>query len=184
MLKVYRWEFEKSIMEWSTIVDWLLSGAVIAWFFKWQTNQINMQKLFAETVSKSRMEWITNFRNEIGIIVAAIRMRNYVLERNCYNLENGNGTCSDCEECQKKYYTEIVPGALKAVSTLRTRLNMDITKKGNEYNGILDEMLSRIDFYEKNKGDISEEDFISIARDILEPEWRRVKDEARGVYRS
>ena len=143
-----------------------------------------MKKLFAETVSKSRMEWIINFRNEIGIIVAAIRMRNYVLERNCYNLENGNGTCSDCEECQKKYYTEIVPGALKAVSTLRTRLNMNITKKGNEYNGILDEMLSRIDFYEKNKGDISEEDFISIARDILEPEWRRVKDEARGVYRS
>ena len=39
MLKVYRWEFEKSIMEWSKIIDWLLSGAVIAWFFKWQTNQ-------------------------------------------------------------------------------------------------------------------------------------------------
>ena len=181
MLKVYRWEFEKSIMEWSTIVDWLLSGAVIAWFFKWQTNQINMQKLFAETVSKSRMEWITNFRNEIGIIVAAIRMRNYVLERNCYNLENG--TCFDCEECQKKYYTEIVPRALEAVSTLRTRLNMDITKKGNEYNGSLDEMLSRIDFYNKNQDDVSEEDLIDVTRKILEPEWRRVKDEARGVYR-
>ena len=84
----------------------------------------------------------------------------------------------------KEVLHRVVPGALKAVSTLRTRLNMDITKKGNEYNGILDDMLSRIDFYEKNKGDISEEDFISIARDILEPEWRRVKDEARGVYRS
>ena len=168
-------------MDWSKIVDWLLSGALIIRFFKWQTNQINMQKLFAETVSKSRMEWITNFRNEIGIIVAAIRMRNYVLERNCCNLENG--TCSDCEECQKKYYTEIVPRALEAVSTLRTRLNMDITKKGNEYNGRLDEMLSRIDFYNKNQDDVSEEDLIDVTRKILEPEWRRVKDEARGVYK-
>ena len=152
-------------------------------FFKWQTNKTNMKKLFAETVSKSRMEWITKFRNEIGIIVAAISMRNYVLERNRYNLENGNGTCSDCEECQKKYYTEIVPRALEAVSTLRTRLNMDITKKGNEYNGRLDEMLSSIDFYNKNQDDVSEEDLIDVTRKILEPEWRRVKDEARGVYR-
>lgn len=152
-------------------------------FFKWQTNKTNMKKLFAETVSKSRMEWIINFRNEIGIIVAAIRMRNYVLERNGCNLENGKGTCSDCEECQKKYYTEIVPSALEAVSTLRTRLNMDITKKGNEYNGRLDEMLSRIDFYNKNQDDVSEEDLIDVTRKILEPEWRRVKDEARGVYK-
>lgn len=183
MLKVYRWEFEKSIMEWSTIVDWLLSGAVIVWFFKWQTNKINMRKVFAETVSKSRMEWITNFRNEIGIIVAAIKMRNYVLEGNCVNSEKGKAKCSDCEECRKKYYTEIVPDALKAVSTLRTRLNMNITKKGNEYNGSLDEMLSRIDFYNKNQDDVSEEDLIDVTRKILEPEWGRVKDEARGVYK-
>lgn len=159
----------------------ILSGSLLTSIFARQTNQINMQKLFAETVSKSRMEWITSFRNEIGIIVAAIKMRNYVLERNCCNLENG--TCSDCEECQKKYYTEIVPRALEAVSTLRTRLNMDITKKGNEYNGSLDEMLSRIDFYNKNQDDVSEEDLIDVTRKILEPEWRRVKDEARGVYK-
>lgn len=175
---------KKASMDWSKIVDWLLSGALIIWFFKWQTNQINMRKLFAETVSKSRMEWITSFRNEIGIIVAAIKMRNHVIGGICCGLEAGKVECADCKECKKKYYTETVPEALKAVSTLCTRLNMNITKKGNEYNGILDEMLSRIDFYEKNKGDISEEDFISIARDILEPEWRRVKDEARGVYRS
>lgn len=170
-------------MEWSTIVDWLLSGAVIVWFFKWQTNQINMQKLFAETVSKSRMEWITSFRNEIGIIVAAIKMRNHVIWGNCCGLEAGKGECADCKECKKKYYTETVPEALKAVSTLRTRLNMNITKKGNEYNGRLDEMLSSIDFYNKNQDDVSEEDLIDVTRKILEPEWRRVKDEARGVYK-
>lgn len=169
-------------MEGSKIVDWLLSGALIIWFLKWQTNQINMQKLFAETVSKSRMEWITSFRNEIGIIVAAIKMRNYVLEGKCCNL--AKGTCADCKECKKKYYTEVVPEALKAVSTLRTRLNMDITKNGNEYHGILDDMLHEIDFYEKKKNDVSEEDLISITRKILEPEWGRVKDEAGGMYRS
>lgn len=161
----------------------ILSGSLLTSIFARQTNKINMRKVFAETVSKSRMEWITNFRNEIGIIVAAIKMRNYVLERNCCNLENGKGKCSDCEECQKKYYTEIVPRALEAVSTLRTRLNMNITRNGNEYNGILDEILSRIDFYEKKKNDVSGEDLISITRKILEPEWGRVKDEARGVYK-
>ena len=171
-------------VNWIDIIKWFISYVLLTNFFKWQTNKTNMKKLFAETVSKSRMEWITNFRNEIGIIVAAIKMRNHVIRGICCGLEAGKGECADCKECKKKYYTETVPEALKAVSTLRTRLNMNITKKGNEYNGILDEMLSRIDFYEKNKGDISEEDFISIARDILEPEWRRVKDEARGVYRS
>ena len=170
-------------VNWIDIIKWFISYVLLTNFFKWQTNKTNMKKLFAETVSKSRMEWIINFRNEIGIIVAAIRMRNYVLERNGCNLENGKGTCSDCEECQKKYYTEIVPSALEAVSTLRTRLNMDITKKGNEYNGRLDEMLSRIDFYNKNQDDVSEEDLIDVTRKILEPEWRRVKDEARGVYK-
>ena len=142
-----------------------------------------MQKLFAETVSKSRMEWITNFRNEIGIIVAAIKMRNHVIWGNCCGLEAGKGECADCKECKKKYYTETVPEALKAVSSLRTRLNMNITKKGIEYNGILDDILSRIDFYEKKKNDVSGEDLISITRKILEPEWGRVKDEDRGVYK-
>ena len=170
-------------MDLNDFLKLILSGSLLTSIFARQTNQINMQKLFAETVSKSRMEWITNFRNEIGIIVAAIRMRNYVLERNCCNLENGKGKCSDCEECQKKYYTEIVPRALEAVSTLRTRLNMNITRNGNEYNGILEDILSRIDFYEKKKNDVSGEDLISITRKILEPEWRRVKDEARGVYK-
>lgn len=165
------------------LIKWLLSAVLLTSFFQWQTNQINMQKLFAETVSKSRMEWITSFRDEIGIIVAAIKMRNYVLERNCVNSEKGKAKYSDCEECRKKYYTEIVPDALKAVSTLRTRLNMDITKKGNEYHGILDNMLRGIDFCEKKKNDVSEEDLISITRKILEPEWGRVKDEARGVYK-
>ena len=170
-------------VNWIDIIKWFISYVLLTNFFKWQTNKTNMKKLIEETVSKSRMEWIINFRNEIGIIVAAIRMRNYVLERNCCNLENGKGKCSDCEECQKKYYTEIVPRALEAVSTLRTRLNMNITRNGNEYNGILDEILSRIDFYEKKKNDVSGEDLISITRKILEPEWGRVKDEARGVYK-
>ena len=167
-------------MEGSNIVDLLVPGGFITWFFNWQKNKIDMRKVFAETVSKSRMEWITSFRNEIGTIVAAIKMRNHVLEGKCCNL--AKGTCADCKECKKKYYTEVVPEALKAVSTLRTRLNMNITKRGNEYNDILDDMLHEIDFYEKN--DVSEEDLISITRKILEPEWGRVKDEAGGMYRS
>ena len=169
-------------VDWIDLIKWFISYVLLTNFFKWQTNKTNMKKLFAETVSKSRMEWINCFRNEIGIIVAAIKMRNHVIEGNCCVLEAGKGQCADCKEC-KKYYTEKIPEALKAVSTLRTRLNMDITKKGNEYNGILDDMLSRIDFYEKEKNDISEEDLISVTRKILEPEWGRVKDEARGVYK-
>lgn len=169
------------VMDLYEILKLLLSGTFLTSIFAWQTNQINMQKLFAETVSKSRMEWITSFRDEIGTIVAAIKMRNQLLEEKCCNLEKGE--CADCKECKKKYCTETVPEALKAVSTLRTRLNMNITKRGNEYNDILDDMLSRIDFYEKKKNDVSEEDLISVTRDILEPEWRRVKDEAKGVYK-
>lgn len=171
------------VMDLYDFLKLILSGSLLTSIFARQTNQINMQKLFAETVSKSRMEWITSFRNEIGIIVAAIKMRNYVLERNCVNSEKCKEKCSDCEECRKKYYTEIVPDALKAVSTLRTRLNMNITKKGNEYHGILDDMLRGIDFYKKKTNDVSDEDLISVTRKILEPEWGRVKDEAMGMYK-
>ena len=52
-------------VNWIDIIKWFISYVLLTNFFKWQTNKTNMKKLFAETVSKSRMEWITNFRNEI-----------------------------------------------------------------------------------------------------------------------
>ena len=39
-----------------------------------------------------------------------------------------------------------------------------------------------IDFYAKKEGDVSDNDLIDITRKILESEWRRVKDEAKGMY--
>lgn len=164
------------------VVHVIFSGGILAAIFSWQKNKIDMQKLYAETVSQSRMAWITSFRNDMGTIVAAVKMRNSILKGFCCNVDASKDNYAICEPCQKKYYTEIVPEALKAVSVLRTRLNMNILKKGNEYNDILEKMLCDIDFYAKKEGDVSDNDLIDITRKILESEWGRVKDEAKGMY--
>ena len=52
-------------VDWIDLIKWFISYVLLTNFFKWQTNKTNMKKLFAETVSKSRMEWINCFRNEI-----------------------------------------------------------------------------------------------------------------------
>ncbi len=127
------------------------------------TNKYNYHHLFAETVSKSRMEWINHFRDEVGIIVAALR------------IEQKEDCQKDCKkDCKKDCYYE----AEKARARLLTRLNQDTGKIGNEYNGYFTKLLEGIVFSKKDETKAKE--IIKVSRKILEPEWQRVKKEARG----
>lgn len=134
-------------------------------FSGWLTWQFNYHSLFAETVSKSRMDWINCFREEISTIIAA-------LERNV-------------DEDKKSSTVDYRYEGYKAKAKLRTRLNMDTEKSGNEYNEALDDILRSLWFDGTDKNNIEEtkEMLIELTRDILEPEWQRVKKEAKGRQR-
>ncbi|MBQ2819204.1 MAG: hypothetical protein IJF14_02330 [Clostridia bacterium] len=130
-----------------TIIATVVIGGIV-------TFKYNYNSLFAENVSKHRMDWINNFREEMSVIISAIQ-----------------GGCRYND-------TSSMKNAYKARAKLRTRLNQDISRFGNEYNQILDEMLRDLTFCQKDNEKV--ETLIYLSRKILEPEWQKVKREARG----
>lgn len=140
-----------------TIFTAFVFGGLLTW-------QFNYHNLFAATVSKSRMDWINCFREEISTIIAA-------LERNV-------------DEDEKRRTVDYRYEGYKARAKLRTRLNMDTERSGNEYNEALDGILRSLKFDGTDRNiEETKEMLIELARDILEPEWQRVKKEAKGRQR-
>ena len=139
------------------------------------------KQIFADNVSKSRMNWIVEFRKEVGTIVATLTIL--------------NKTQKETSDIADKIYE-----AEKAKIVLLTRLNCDTTKEGNEHNRAFSNLLSELNFMrldnvqnnnQKNttistqiKNDKSIEDIIEqiikYTKKILEFEWQRVKREAKG----
>lgn len=135
----------------------LFAGGIIGTF----TLVFKYKSLFAENVSKNRMEWINNFREEMSTVIAAIE----------FNL------CCEIASTEK---CDILYDAYKARAKLQTRLNLNISKCGNEYNQALYDLLNSIDFKNCKNSQKTVEQLLTLTRKILEPEWQRVKSEARG----
>lgn len=131
-----------------------LLGVFIGGVLSFLTLRFNYRDLFARTVSNSRMDWINAFREEVATVAAALR-------RGC-----------SCTE-EQRFEAE------KARAKLLTRLNQDTTRYGNEYNRVMAEALDFADFTNQDKA--RAEKLIALSRKILEPEWQRVKHEARGA---
>lgn len=144
-----------------TIIGAVLGG-VIGFIASWLTLKYNYKRLFAETVSSNRMDWINKFRDEFAIIIGTIQI-----------LKNSEPPYSD-------YRADILQ-AEQARMRLLTRLNMHTERLGNEYNEVFAERLGSLSFYAPEQ--VSEDDIqklIQLARKILESEWQRVKKEAKG----
>lgn len=139
-------------------------------FGGWLSLKFNYNNLFAETVSKSRMEWINSFREEMSTIIAMLEMEQAI----CGKCKNKTGNCDCSEGCQYRF------DACKARAKLRTRLNMNTNRHGNEYNKTLDEALCRLKFDGTDSAEEERELLITLSRKILEQEWQRVKKEAQG----
>lgn len=138
-------------------------GAVVGFGSGYLTLRLGYKDLYARTVSTNRMDWINNFREEISIVIAGIRCKG----------RNSEGTVDD-----------IIYQAEKARAKLLTRLNMNIARIGNEYNAVMNDVLNKIDFSNTSISDQKYiETLIGLSRKILEPEWRRVKQEAGGDKR-
>ena len=137
-------------------------GALIGAAISFLSLRYNYKDLYARNISTSRMEWINNFREEVAIIIATLRT-----------------SPSECET--DKDGTNYIFEAEKARSKLLTRLNMNTSKLGNEYNKVMADILNGIDFCNTpTNSDALAETIIDLSRKILEPEWKRVKREAGG----
>lgn len=184
-------------------------GALIGFLGSFLALRLEYKKLFAETVSKSRMKWIDNFRKEFSVFfgTCSYLMNQHFSENEGLKkdgrqeVENGeskndkvknNGDKNDSlrEQAMLEAREKAMLEAERARVKLLTRLNQDITKQGNEYNKIFSELLMDIDLSNLQKdgksngnsnevGDIMNQ-AVKYARKILEPEWARVKKEAKG----
>lgn len=184
-------------------------GALIGFLGSFLALRLEYKKLFAETVSKSRMKWIDNFRKEFSVFFGTCsylmnqhfseneglkkdgRQEEKTGESQNYEAKN-NGDENDSlrEQAMLEAREKAMLEAERARVKLLTRLNQDITKSGNEYNKIFSELLMGIDLSNlqkdgKNNGNSNDfgnimNQAVKYARKILEPEWARVKKEAKG----
>lgn len=155
----------------SEIVSGLI-GALLGAGASFLSLRFNYKDLYARSVSSNRMEWINNFREEVSIIVAVLRSptSERIERKQCHKV------CSDT--------TEMIFHAEKARAKLLTRLNMDTSKIGNEYNKVMVNLLGSLTFNEISPESEHQADaLIDLSRKILEPEWKRVKKEAGGDYK-
>lgn len=148
-----------------TFIIGIITGVIGLYQFK------NQQ--WGTIVSNSRNIWINDFRNEISIIVATLKMNPSYYSKifDCEKMEHDDFLKA------KKEAISIIYEAEKARARLLTKLNTS-----NVGNGActfkLNNLLSLIDFCKPDQNQIDE--IIELTKKILEPEWQKVKNEARG----
>ena len=157
-------------------------GAGIALLGTMLTNKLGYKNLFAEVVSKNRMDWINNFREELSVFLGTAKLVHDLCLKKCSSCDETK--CLDKAELCDKEKAEcckLICDLEKARVKLLTRLNQDISKEGNEYNKKFATLISEFKIFNTNDDFIDKyNEIIKVARGILEPEWIKVKKEAKG----
>lgn len=138
-----------------------LAGVILSTFIAWLTVHLtlrfNYKQLFAETVSKNRMEWINVWRENIAKFLSCAKI-----------LHNYKTPSEFCLQCEKEMY--------EARVTVTSRLNLN-----EEKHKLLLATMLELNIKETEGRFNAQCEYIeSLARDILKPEWERVKSEAKG----
>ena len=143
------------------LVGVMLSVFVTLIINLWQ-RRYNYHQLFAETVSKNRMDWINVWRENISKFLACAE----ILQK-CQN----TATCEQCKivEYKKEFYESRV--------MITSRLNMS-----EELHILMFAAINQISFETTDAEFVAKREYIlELARQILKPEWERVKAEAKGI---
>ena len=134
-----------------------LIGALLGSLGTYFTLKFNYNQLYAQTVSSNRMDWINVWRENISTFVSCAEI-----------LHKHTAPDDKLIEVEKELY--------KAKAMITSRLNLD------EESHIT--MLALINSFRIQTDDADfanqREAILSLARQILKPEWERVKKEARG----
>jgi hypothetical protein len=170
-------------------------GAAIGFLGSFLTLKLGYKKLFAETVSNRRMEWIDNFREEFSVFAGTWE---YLNEHKSQPAQGGKNEPIAQNENVKRFVVVYKANrsekesdelkkaeieARRARAKLLTRLNQSVEKSGNEYNKKFARLLTDMKL-DGSGNPLTEQEkmreAIDYARKILEPEWARVKREAKG----
>ena len=125
------------------------------------THRYNYNQLFAQTISSNRMEWINVWRENISKFLACAEFLH----------KHKDKKCEKCCEYEKEMY--------QAKSMIGSRLNLT-----EENHVLMKASLDNFDYNDDEKTFIAKREYIlELARQILKPEWERLKDEAKGKRR-
>lgn len=134
-----------------------LGGALIGIIGTYFTLRFSYNQLYAQTVSNNRMDWINVWRENISIFLACAEI-----------LHRRNQQEKELMEVEKELYV--------SRSMITSRLNL------NEENHAI--MLNLINAFRIKTTEVDfvnqREAVLALAREILKPEWERVKKEAGG----
>lgn len=154
--------------EWLAALIGAIIGALVSGVATYVTVRFNYRQLFAETVSKNRMDWINVWRENISKFLACAEM---LRECKCPNKTASNGKLTTCRE-QMEYRKEFYES--RAMITSRLNLN-------ERLHVLMLAAINQIDFRLTDEEFVAKREYIiELARKILKPEWERVKDEAKG----
>lgn len=137
-------------------------SAIVSFIVSAAATRFNYKQLFAETVSKNRMEWINVWRENISTFLACAE----ILHEPSGTTPSGSGAPND--DMRFKLY--------EARAMITSRLNME-----EELHKIMFSAINTLDWSPSNGKFAAQREYIlETARQILKPEWERVKHEAKG----
>ena len=135
-------------------------GALIVFITSILTLRFNYHQLFAETVSKNRMEWINVWRENISKFLS------------CAEILHTNVKTDDNKKELLEYEKELLEARAMVITRLNTHEKDHILMYG---------ALTQIDYSPSSSAFYAQQvAIIELARKILKPEWERVKSEAKG----
>lgn len=148
-------------------------GVIIGYALSFLTLRFNYHQLFAETVSKNRMEWINVWRENISIFLAHAETL-HEMHKIQQNQSSNSGHLSSQGNAQTNY--DYLLEMNKARTMITSRLNMT-----EELHVLMEDAVNNLD-YTKSDQEFKKQcdSILEIAREILKPEWERVKREAKG----
>lgn len=162
-----------------------LIGAVVALVGSYWVNKFSYKQLFAQTISSNRMDWINVWRENVSKFLACAEIiHDHEVQKN--KISKKRVTCKKGKCIVVVFYPtsnetdnkiiEYRKEMLEARAMIISRLNL------NEQDHI--DMMAALDLFDCN---CSEEQFnlqrelvLELTRQILKPEWERLKREAKG----
>lgn len=146
--------------EWLSALIGALIGAFLSAIATYFTLRFNYRQLFAETVSKNRMDWINVWRENVSKFLACAEILHTHTKK--------DDDCNELIGCEKEL--------LESRAMILTRLNTTERDHVLMYGAItqIDYTPSSTSFYAQQVA------IIELAQKILKPEWERVKMEAKG----
>lgn len=133
------------------------------------TTRVTIKQIYSERVSKSRMEWIDIWRENVTEFLAiAERIYNFKLSK------NDQDTLTNDEKKQQDEWEY-------QLNVCRNRILVRVNLAEEDHLQLYN-ILMNMDWEKSQNFKNYKEKVLSLTRKILKPEWERYKKESGGIY--